>query len=263
MGQSSVPDFSTQWSQFTDHRGYFVSEELLDDVMKPFVRVQDLRDKSVGEVGCGNGRFIRLLAPVAARVVAIEPSDGFFNTEAMVREQGFDNVELIHESVYDLPSFEPLDMLMSIGVIHHLPDPLAALRAMHARLKDGGRCLIWVYGKEGNELYLSIAEPMRLLTQRMPHRLLKGLSTGLTAPLWSYIQASKRLPMLPMADYMSKVLGRFDLETLRLTIYDQLNPTIANYWTEAEVGDLMREAGFRDVELHHRHGYSWTATGLK
>lgn len=258
--KTSVDDFSVQWSRFTDHRGYFVSAELLDDILHPFVRLRDLADKAVAEVGCGNGRFIKLLAPVASRVVAVDPSDGIVNARELCAEH--DNVEFHHCEVYDMPAIEPLDFIMSIGVIHHTPDPLGALVQMRKCLKPGGRCVIWVYGHEGNELYLSTFGVLRKVTQRMPHLALKALSTGLTPPLYAYIKACSVLP-LPMRHYMKKVLGRFDLETLRLTIYDQLNPKIAAYWTRAEVEELMREAGYIDVELHHRHGYSWTATGVR
>ena len=48
-----------------------------------------------------------------------------------------------------------------------------------------------------------------------------------------------------------------------LTVFDQLNPSYAKYYTEEEAGQLMKRAGFADVRLHHRHGYSWTVLGRK
>jgi hypothetical protein len=66
-----------------------------------------------------------------------------------------------------------------------------------------------------------------------------------------------------MRDYMRHTLGRVSRSARRLTIYDQLNPTYAKYYRGEEVRSLLEEAGFRGVRLHHRRGYSWSATGEK
>jgi hypothetical protein len=151
--------------------------------------------------------------------------------------------------------------VFSIGVGHHLPDPARALAIMRSLLKPGGRCTIWVYGKEGNELYLLTFGALRRLTTLLPHALLHLLASALVLPLRAYIALCRFLP-LPMRHYMRSVLRPLDRNALRLNIYDQLNPSIAAYWTRDEVRGLMESAGFRDVRLHHRHGYSWSATGL-
>ena len=48
-----------------------------------------------------------------------------------------------------------------------------------------------------------------------------------------------------------------------LVIYDQLNPAFAKHYKEYEVRKLLEDAGFEDVKLHHRHGYSWSAVASK
>ena len=48
-----------------------------------------------------------------------------------------------------------------------------------------------------------------------------------------------------------------------LTIYDQLNPSFVKFYRGPEVKEMLERAGFRDVALHHRSGYSWTALGIK
>jgi hypothetical protein len=48
-----------------------------------------------------------------------------------------------------------------------------------------------------------------------------------------------------------------------LVIYDQLKRAYAKYYKEHEVRKLLENAGFEDVRLHHRHGYSWTAAASK
>lgn len=257
----TVGDFSEQWTAYYDNSGFFGSEELLSDVLKPLLTLEDLRGKTVAEIGCGNGRFLPTMAKYAAKVFGIEPGDGVENARDWAAKNVRDgNIEVIRADVYDLPKLPPLDHVFSIGVVHHLPDPQRALENMRGLLKPGGRCTIWVYGKEGNELYLATFGTARKLTTRLPHQALHAVSTALVPPLRAYIAACRVLP-LPMQDYMRRVLRPLDWQALRLNIYDQLNPTIAEYWTGDEVRSLMSRAGFKNIELHHRHGYSWTATG--
>jgi SAM-dependent methyltransferase len=257
--RSTVQDFSEQWTWYFDNDGYFGSEELLADVLAPLWRLDDLAGCTVAEIGCGNGRFLKTMAQYATKVIGIEPGDGVDNARSWNRD--LNNVEVMRADVYSLPSLPKLDHVFSIGVVHHLPDPRRALELMRGLLKPGGRCTIWVYGKEGNELYLLTFGNVRKLTTKLPHRALHALSTALVPPLRGYIAACGKAP-LPMRDYMRKVLRPLSFDALRLNIYDQLNPTIAEYWSRDEVERLMGDAGFRDVRLHHRHGYSWTATGV-
>ena len=72
----------------------------------------------------------------------------------------------------------------------------------------------------------------------------------------------RRLP-LPLARLRARVTSRTYAAGPRLTIYDQLNPAFARYYTRAEASALLADAGFTDVRLHHRHGYSWTVVGRK
>ena len=257
--RGTISDFSEQWTRYFDNSGYFGSEELFLDVVTPLVTIDDLRDSTVAEIGCGNGRFLRVMARHAGKVIGIDPSDSIGNARAWT--VGLDNVEVLCASVYELPPLPPLDHVFAIGVVHHLPDPVRALRIMRGLLKRDGRCTIWVYGREGNELYLRTFGALRRLTTAIPHTALHAVATLLVPPLRAYIAMCRALP-LPMREYTRRVLRPLDRHALRLNIYDQLNPTIAAYWTGDEVRALMEGAGFRDVRLHHRHGYSWTATGL-
>lgn len=134
----------------------------------------------------------------------------------------------------------------------------AALRA----LKPGGRMLIWVYGREGNELYLSFAQPLRLVTTRLPRRALLLLSRLLEPALSAYSALSEGF-RLPMAQYMRSHIAKLSREQRALTIYDQLNPDWARYYRRGEAEDLLQRAGFQDIHSRHRHGYSWTVVGTK
>ena len=59
------------------------------------------------------------------------------------------------------------------------------------------------------------------------------------------------------------MLSRFTPQKRRLVIYDQLNPTHSRYYSRAEAEQLLTDAGFVDVRLHHRRRYSWTVIGRK
>src|SRR5690606_6178895 len=99
---------------------------------------------------------------------------------------------------------------------------------MFENLKPGGKAIVWLYGYEGNELYLRLVGPLRAVTKRLPHTALMALVWLLFVPLKIYIALCRVFP-LPMHAYMRKHLGRLDGPAQRLTIYGQLNPAWARY----------------------------------
>ncbi len=255
----TISDFGDQWTTFTQNDGYYASQEMLSDILGPVVSLEELHGKVCAEVGAGTGRISQMLLRAgAAHVTAIEPSKARVVLERNLSAYG-DRVDVIGEAgeTFELSG---LDFILSIGVLHHIPDPSGTVRNMHRSLVPGGRAVIWLYGREGNRAYLALAEPLRWITRRMPLRVNTALAAALYLPLAAYISLCRVVP-LPMRKYMLEVLHPIGGKAIRLVIVDQLNPRWAKYYTEAEARNLLADAGFHDIRLHHRHGYSWTVSG--
>ena len=103
---------------------------------------------------------------------------------------------------------------------------------------------------------------MRAVTKRLPHAALAALVRLVDLPLLAYAALCRVLP-LPLGGYVREVVGRLDPAKRRLTVYDQLNPAYAKYYTRDEATSLLTRAGFQDVAVHHRHGYSWSLVCTK
>lgn len=258
----TIADFGDQWTSYRENPGYYGSVGLLQDLFGPLLALEDIRDRTVADIGSGTGRIVNMLLDAgAARVVAVEPSRAY----DVLRENTADRaarVTCLNVRGDELPEGLGLEAVVSMGVIHHIPDPAPVIRAAHRALEPGGLMLVWLYGREGNETYLRFAEPMRAVTQRMPHWLLALTCSALNVALDAYIFLCRFVP-LPMRDYMRNHLAKLPRSVRRLTIYDQLNPAYAKYYTRAEAEALLADGGFRDVRSWHRHGYSWTVIGRK
>ncbi len=257
----TIQDFGSEWTRFPANEGYYSSLQMLADYMGPLAQTQDLQGLPVIDIGSGTGRIVNMLLDAgAALVYAVEPSQAMEpckqNTAARAGQ-----VRYLQMRGDQIPALEAA-YAVSLGVLHHIPEPAATVRAVYAALRPGGKFLAWVYGVEGNSLYLGIFNPIRGLCARLPDGLLVFFSRVLALFLAAYIFLCKFLP-LPMRRYMRGVLAHFSRQQLVLTIFDQLNPTHAKYYTQAEAIDLLAAGGFQNVRVYHRHHYSWTILGEK
>ena len=261
LRDQTIADFGDQWTRYTDNQGYYGSAALLRDIVEPLLPLAEIRGMRVADIGSGTGRIVNMLLDAGAEhVVAVEPSSAFDVLCSNVSRP--DAVTLMNVTGDSLPPLGDLDLVVSIGVLHHIPDPEPVVAAAFAAMRPGGRMLAWLYGQEGNQAYLAVAKPLRAVTRRLPHPMLAG-TVRLMYPVLSTYMALSRHAELPLRDYLNNYLGKLSREQRLLVMYDQLNPAYAKYYTGAQARELFEQAGFVDVRLHHRHGYSWTVMGTK
>ncbi|HKG80387.1 MAG TPA: class I SAM-dependent methyltransferase, partial [Pyrinomonadaceae bacterium] len=109
-------------------------------------------DLDVLVAGCGTWQSAKFaLTHPAARVVGIDISTtSLEHTEWLKRKYSLTNLEtrqLAIESVADLD--HQFDLIISTGVLHHLADPGAGLRALRSVLKADGVMYLMVYAPYG------------------------------------------------------------------------------------------------------------------
>jgi len=96
----------------------------------------------VGDLGCGTGQVATLLGPYVERVIAVDASPEMLEA-AHERLEPNDNV-IIRQGVLEKLPIEnaSLDAAVFMLVLHHLPDPVAALSEAARVLRPGGKLLI-------------------------------------------------------------------------------------------------------------------------
>jgi SAM-dependent methyltransferase len=108
------------------------AKQILETV-RPFIGAPH----SVLDVGCGYGHTAFELARHCDDVVGIEPYGELARHGAeLARERA--NLEIRHQSIYDLPDVARFDLAVLDNVFEHLPDQPRALGKLVAALRPGG-----------------------------------------------------------------------------------------------------------------------------
>jgi ArsR family transcriptional regulator len=97
---------------------------------------------TVGDLGCGTGTLLPVLAPHISAVIGVDASDEML-AAARHRAQAFPNVDLRRGALEALPiESGSLDAAVMMLVLHHVPSPVPALAEAHRVLKPGAALLI-------------------------------------------------------------------------------------------------------------------------
>jgi len=113
-----------------------------------------LRGKSVLDAGTGTGH--RLISAALAckdtsfKGIELSPKPLKIARQSAV-EAGVGNVEFIQANLMQLNDrFERQDIVVCMGVLHHLSDPAAGLRQLVRCVRDDGFLFLYIYGKHGS-----------------------------------------------------------------------------------------------------------------
>lgn len=117
-------------------------------------------DVQILDAGCGTGvgtEYLVHLNP-QAQVTGIDLSEEAITVaRERCRRSGAERVTLQNLSLYDVDQLDSrFDYINCVGVLHHLPDPVAGIQALARQLKPGGLMHVFVYAELGRrEIYLA------------------------------------------------------------------------------------------------------------
>ena len=144
----TIQDFDEQWTRYSDNEGWYGSLELFQDIVAPLIDVKDLQHKRVVDIGSGTGRIVGMLLEAgASHVYAVEPAEGAFQklqSNVSKMERGSD-VTCINERGDNWSVDEPVDYVVSIGVIQFIPEPDPTVKRCFDSLNPGGEIFFWLY----------------------------------------------------------------------------------------------------------------------
>jgi len=252
--QGTGDQFGYAWGKYTAILPEFEDQFL--NWIEP-IGPADFRAAAVLDAGCGIGRnSFWALKYGAAKVVACDIDDRTLASASanLAHDQ---RSEVVRCSIDALPWRDAFDVAMSIGVIHHVPDPRRAVANLVTATKPGGRTVIWVYGREGNELLLLFLRPLRAVTKRLPPRVTHALTYLFSVPLYAAIK------LIPTRHPYFQRARTWRFNHLHLIVFDQLLPRIANYWTKAEALDLFRDLPVARLEAFQKNNNSWTVIAVR
>ena len=258
--KDSYTDFGEQFEVDNKIDGFHGSKEMLEDVVRPF-NLKLIKNKVIMEVGSGSGRILKnLLKFNPKQITAVEPSKAI----NVAKKNNEESKKIIFKKIKgeNINDIKKYDFVFSLGVIHHIPNYKKACKKIYNSLKTNGKFICWVYGYEGNELYIFIFNNLRRLTILLPDFLLRFLCNIMNLILYFYIFLCKFLS-LPLKDYLLNVFAKCSFSKRNYIIFDQLNPSFSKYFKREEIEQLMKISGFKEVKLQRRHKYSWTIISKK
>jgi len=271
VNDETVAGFGREWSTFDQTKtGAAELDEIFARYFAIFPWDRLPADATGFDLGCGSGRWAARVAP---RVGVLHCVDASATALAVARQnmQTYENCRFHHASV-DAVLLPPgsMDFGYALGVLHHLPDPLAGLRSCVELLKPGAPLLVYLYYSLDNRpdwyrLIWRTTDLMRRAVSRSPHQVKMAASTALALsvywPLSRLAALSERRGRdpegLPLAFYRDK-----SLYTMRTDAYDRLGTRLEHRFSRSEVRLLLEAAGLSDLTFSEKAPY-WCAVGFR
>ena len=271
LDADTVAGFGREWTSF--------DQSALEDceARKIFAQYfalfpwQRLPADAVGfDLGCGSGRWARLVAERVGKLHCIDASVAALavaqRTLATHR-----NCEFHHAGVDAMPLADAsMDFAYSLGVLHHVPDTAAGLASCVAKLKPGAPFLIYLYyAFDQRPAWFRglwrVSDVLRRLLSRAPYSLRYAVSQLLALGVyWPLARGARYLETrgfavdgLPLSAYRDK-----SFYTMRTDALDRFGTRLERRFTRVEITKMMADAGLEDIHFSPDEPY-WCALGRR
>lgn len=267
----TVEGFGDQWRRF-DQSELPPKElrTLFEQYFKIFPWNRLPKNPAGFDLGCGSGRWAKLVAPRVGRLDCIDASSQALEV-ARENLKGTRNCRFFLASVDKLPlEDDSMDFGYSLGVLHHLPDTPAAIKSCVSKLKRGAPLLLYLYYSFDNrpswfKFLWRVSDLLRKFISKTPYPVRYGLSQLLAAlvyfPLarlaWLAEKGGFGVDAFPLSMYRGR-----SFYSMRTDALDRFGTRLERRFSAKEIREMMERAGLSSISLSNEPPY-WCAVGYR
>jgi SAM-dependent methyltransferase len=269
LDKDVVAGFGDEWSRFDQST---LDEVELQQMFENYFNIfpwHALPDGSVGfDLGCGSGRWARLVAPRVGKLHLIDPSDAI--EVARRNLAACTNCEFHRAAVEAIPLQDAsCDFGYSLGVLHHVPHTEAGIRACVAKLKRGAPFLLYLYYRFDNKpgwfrALWKMTDVARNGVSRLPFFARYTVSQVLAATVYFPLARGAKVlesvglnvGNLPLSQYRNN-----SFYTMRTDALDRFGTRLEQRFTKPEMRAMMERSGLENITFSETS--FWTAVGYK
>ncbi len=271
--QKTVIGFGDEWKRFDQSE---LSEKELYELFEGYFKIfpwQILPVDAQGfDMGCGSGRWAKLVAPRVGKLHCIDPSSAI---EVAKRNLSFHANCVFHKAGVDdkvLPEAS-MDFGYSLGVLHHVPNTGKGIRDCVRMIKPGAPFLLYLYYALDNRSFTyralwKFSDFFRQFICRLPHGLRYMVSQMIAtliywplsrfATLLEYFgMSSERVCSMPLSFYRNR-----SFYTMRTDALDRFGTRLEQRFTRNQIQIMMESAGLENIRFSEDLPY-WCAVGIR
>jgi SAM-dependent methyltransferase len=270
IDQNTVDGFGDEWSRF-DQSDLPPGELqlLFDEYFSIFPWEYITKDSTGFDLGCGTGRWAKLVAPKVGKLICIDPSSALDIAKRNLST--FDNCEFVNAMVDEMPMQDnSMDFGYSLGVLHHVPDTAIGIKQCVNKLKNGAPFLLYLYYRFDNRPWWfrfiwSVSDLLRRVVSKMPYGL-RYISSQIIAVLVYFPLAKVALIFeklgvnvdnLPLSAYKN-----LSFYTMRTDALDRFGTRLEQRFTRKEIEKMMISAGLDNIKFSNSKPF-WCAVGYR
>jgi ubiquinone/menaquinone biosynthesis C-methylase UbiE len=270
IDEFTVKGFGDEWERFDQSTLSSADSQRIFESYFSIFPLKELASDAVGfDLGCGSGRWAKLIAPLVGKLHCIDPSSALEiakrnlvdHTNCEFHSSGVDSITLDDGS---------MDFGYSLGVLHHIPDTQLAMTACVKKLKPGAPFLVYLYYAFDNKplwfrAIWRMSEIARYLIARLPYGLRYFISQLIASLI--YIPFAKTAYVL---EKLGQDVSNIPLSAYRnLTFYsmrtdalDRFGTRLEQRFTKSQIQNMMEIAGLKDIVFSNQVPY-WCAFGIR
>ena len=270
IDQNTVSSFGNEWYDFDQSKmSYMEIKKIFDEYFSIFPFYL-LTDKSEGfDMGCGSGRWARLMAPKVKKLHCIDPSSAI---EVARRNLSDCNNIIFHKSSVDkvLLSKSSQDFGYSLGVLHHVPDTEKAIKSCVFLLKTGAPLLLYLYYNFDNRPFFyrtiwKFSDMLRYLIYHLPYKI-RRIMTDIIA-IAIYYPLARLSYILSLLDVNTSNIALsyykdHTFYTMRTDSRDRFGTPLEKRFTKAQIEIMMKNSGLGNIHFSDSAPY-WCVVGIK
>lgn len=270
LDDATVESFGDEWSRFDQTA---LSEEEAGKIFNEYFAVfpwEMLPAEATGfDMGCGSGRWARLVAPRVGHLHCIDPSSALEVARKTLSQQGNASFHCASVDQSPLPPGSQ-DFGYSLGVLHHVPDTAAAMRSCVEMLKSGAPFLVYLYYAFDNRpLWFrglwKASDLLRGIVRRLPAAAKHVVTDVLASLVYFPVARTALLIERAGANVESWPLSYYrhhSFYTMRTDARDRFGTPLEQRFSREEVLAMMQDAGLQGVRFSDGAPF-WCAVGFK